>query len=238
MDEEFPRLDIPEKNLQIKVNGLFFDLDGVLYDTEPFKYFTYKMAWIEAGVPLYILEDGRFFRNYVDGSIGKSGEENAQNQIEWVTENWKDLGLTTIQLRDELRMKYYDKIKDMLPLIKIHVNFLKGINNKYPKTLVTIASRTDEKRTAKILEKGELKAEIAVVPDKGKEKYSRSVELAEKRGISLDNCVAIEDTDKGVADAKKYSLFVVGVPNSFTGVSDIDADTHLKDGEDLWKYIR
>ena len=209
-----------------RLEAVFCDLDGVIVDSEPFKFFYYIKVLLRQGIPVDFLftrknSDGgereSFYDYYKRGCVGASGEENAKNQLEWLKQHGIDLGMSWQEFRNE-RMRHYKPIEDSLPLIEKNIDLIERLKQGYSETPVYIVSRTDEERTKKILGRASLdgKVEVAVVPEKGRKKYSRAVEEAQKRGIRLKDCLAIEDSLKGAQEAAEYGLKVVAVPTEFT----------------------
>lgn len=209
-----------------RLEAVFCDLDGVLVNSEPFKFEYYVQAMVRQGVPWGFLISGKnpnglenenFYDFYRRECVGASGEENAKRQLEWLKQNGIDLGMSWQEFRNE-RMRYYKTIEDGLPLIEKNIELIKRLKQGYPETPVYIVSRTDEERTRKILRRAGLESnvEVAVVPEKDRKKYSRAVEEAQRRELRLKDCLAMEDSLKGAREAEEYGLQVVAVPTEFT----------------------
>ena len=215
----------------IEVRALFSDLDGVIVDTEPLKFLSYVHALVSLGVPLSELEnpDDSFYSYYTQNCVGGSRLGNVEKQFEWLKNKHLFPKGLTIKKYINKRLKHYESIQKNIeaPLISQNINCLKKFKSNHSFGKIFIVSRTPYQRTKEILKRAGLEGTtiIAVVPKKDSPKYCRAIRLANRlrQGefkISLENIVAIEDTAKGVEEAKEYKLTTIAVPNSFTRYQD------------------
>ena len=213
------KLYAPGKNLDRTIQVAGFDLDGVLSDAEPFKFLAYKMVMLRHGVPLDLLEDGEFLRLYAEKCIGKTGEENAQAQLDWAKERGFDLGITAKDHRDE-RMPMYKPLEGFIPLIGKHVEPVKWIGENSD-CLMYLISRTDEKRSREAMARAGIEDCFTYrnVVGKGQAKYGAFAEDIQAQGISFENCMCIEDTEQGISDIPE-GMLRIAVPNYFTRNQD------------------
>lgn len=237
--EKFPKLHLPIKNILRDVQGIFFDLDGVLYDAEKFKYISYVMVLLKKGIQLSDLNLNGLRDTYSSCCIGKSGDVNAENQLKKLREDGLALPqcLNGKEYRRE-RKEIYRLIEYLIPGIEGNINFVRKISENYPDCLLTIASRTDEERTRNFLKSQDLESrvEIAVVPGI-ESKYSVSARLAEKRGILLSSVVAVEDSREGVIQAHEFGLFTIAVPHDLTKKQEFDqADVVTSDLFSVFRF--
>ncbi|MBR9705728.1 HAD family phosphatase [Candidatus Pacearchaeota archaeon] len=217
------------------LRALFCDLDGVLIDTEPFKYAAYVQELVRRGINLSELESKHFLQTYTANYIGRSGEESAKGQLAWCKKNIKDVGEDWQEYR-EGKMDFYDPIKNFIPLIWENINAVKDFH-KQTKIDIYLVSRTEEQRAKYILGRAEMDhfVKIAVVPG-SEPKYSKAAELVKSKGIELKNCFAIEDTSQGVSQAKEkgYEIPVIVTPNDLTRYSNFkQADFVVKEPQTL-----
>jgi len=225
--------ELPHKEKRIfrrvlpkKPKALICDLDGVIIDSEKAKYAAYLKAM--RGSSPFDIAESEFKKNYLANCVGKSAEENASMQLSWYNKFFSTNLPVTWQQHRKNRNNYYNNM--VVPLIQGNVDAIKDFHRRNAGVTIYLVSRTGEERTLGHLKRAGLSTftTIKVVP--GTEaKYIRAADEIKGRGISFKDCVAIEDTEEGVKQAREmieteniyindefHSPYVIAVPNDFT----------------------
>jgi len=180
----------------------------------------YIQVLTEKGIPMEILFIKNFFQYYRENCVGKSGQDNCENQLNWCRENGFNLGMNWREYH-EARKKFYEPVEGSIPLINKNIEFVRRIKSRYSDFPFYIVSRTDVPRTSVILKRAVLEeiVDVVVVPDKNMSKYELAVDCAKARGIDVESCLAIEDSQEGVNEAGIYKIPTIVVPAEFTDKS-------------------
>ena len=131
----------------------------------------------------------------------------------------------------ELRRPYYQRYQDNVEPIVDNVQFLTTLPDNVPVGLVT---RTPEDRVRALMERFAIPVsrfrKLACVPQKDVSKARMYEDTASALGISLDQCAAVEDTETGVADARRAGAeqgkrvgLIVACPTPMTAVQEFGA---------------
>jgi beta-phosphoglucomutase len=215
MDLQGIERDLPiwvtDGEIRRAVKAVLCDLDGVIVNSEPYKYLSYVQVLVGHGIPLAVIEESRFLAYYKEHCVGKTREENAKAQLAFWKRRGYRLGLSWQDYAKE-RMRYYDPIKPHLPWIEENVACLRDLSQRYR---VYLVSRTEEEEAKRIIDAAGLDRLIVAVAPTGN-KYRPAIAAAARDGIPKEHCVAIEDTSDGVGEAKREDLFTLAIPNEFT----------------------
>jgi beta-phosphoglucomutase-like phosphatase (HAD superfamily) len=200
----------------IRIQAFFWDLDGVLINTEPYKYLSYIQVLVKHGISLHAVQEADFLGYYKSNCVGKKRQANASAQLAY----WKGKGFKLDLSWEEYaaeRMKYYEPIKGNVPLLGHNVSFLSRIPGCCPTYLV---SRTTEEEARRIIATDFRLARLQLAVAPSGKKYENAIKAAAQRVVSREACIAIEDTTDGVKEAKDEHLFTIAVPNEFTQGQD------------------
>lgn len=188
----------------MSVKALFFDLDGLLLDTEKI----YLYCWIEAANALgYKLDASNALRlRSCDSELAK----------EIIKESFQGQDLFN-QLRAKRKeiMANYTQVQPIEIKNGVQVFFESGILNKYNKYIVT-SSIPGDKLT--VLERAGVLAKIdRVITTKqvarGKPYPDVYLFAMHEAGVSKDECIAFEDSPNGVISASDAGCKVIMVPD-------------------------
>jgi len=207
-------------------SAVFFDLDGLLADTEPLHIAAYKAVEDYLGIA--------FDEQYVVSFFGGGTRDNIRR-----------LGIPENIFEDVLKIRYnayYDIIvhsrlepmegaleciekfkKERLKLglvtssIKEHAVAVLGNISKNAGNGKNLASSFDVMVFGDEIER--LKPEPDIY-----------LEAVKRIGLAADRCIALEDSEVGVIAAKKAGIFVIAIPNELTknqsfGMADMMADS-------------
>ncbi len=187
----------------MKLKGIIFDGDGVLFDTEKLHVMAWKKVLSSYGISLNFkdfeegigVEDSEFLKKMKrKGKISKN-----LNIEKLVEEKSKEL----LNILDVENVKISIKIKNVLKILK----------RKYK---IAIASNSERKFVLKVLEKlkiSEYFDTIITRDDVKNPKPSPEIYLliSKKLKIPPSNLIAFEDSNTGISAAKKGGIFCVGV---------------------------
>jgi HAD superfamily hydrolase (TIGR01509 family) len=131
----------------------------------------------------------------------------------------------------EIRRPYYQRFEDNVEPIAANVEFLDGLSKNIPVGLVT---RTPEDRVRALMERFAIPTgrfgTLTCVPQKETLKARMYEETARKLGVQLEQCAAVEDTETGVAEARRAGAaqgrrigLVVACPTPMTAVQAFGA---------------
>ncbi len=188
----------------MKVEGLIFDLDGVIVDTAKYHYLAWKELADELG--FYFSEEDN------ERLKGVSRMQSLDILLEVGGINLPD------EKKQELAKKknkqYVDMIKKMKPdeLLPGALNFLKSAKAKGYKTALGSAS----KNAMIILNRLEIAGLFDVIIDGtkvSKAKPDPEVFLAGAKALNVkaENCVVFEDAAAGIEAAHNGNMFCIGI---------------------------
>lgn len=196
-----------------EIKGVVFDFDGVIADTEKLQYEKWNLVLKKFGIKISKDE-------YIKYYCGKSSKTEIPKLLK---ERYKipisEEELAT-KAQEHLKILFKKKAKIMPHALKA----LKMISKKYK---IAIASgENDEQLEMKLrafkLEKFFPKEVRSTEEKAGRGKPFPDMYIYATRliGLSPRECVAFEDTEKGVEAAKSAGLFVIALPNDFTKNQD------------------
>ncbi len=213
------------------IQGVVFDFDGVLGDTEKTKFLAWKEALARQGFG-DLPED-----EYVLHFAGKSGKANVKgynerhgtNVPESIIDHKNDILATWFETRDV----------ELMPYAKEAVQYCtdKGLK-------LSVATSSSRKEADVKLTKSGLGHRITVTVTNDDvatrkphpEIYTRAVDLI---GLRPNICLAFEDTSEGVVSAKDAGLVCIAVPNKWSRGQDfLRADKTVDNLEQGIAYVR
>lgn len=188
------------------LQGVLFDLDGVITDTSNYHYLAWKAMADKLGIDID--------RDFNEGLKGISRRESLKKILEYGKLSDKITDKEFDQLLDEKNkyyLEYIDKLdqKDILPGILDLLKELHGRNIK-------IALASVSKNGSRILEKLNILQYFDAVVDPAKVKNSKpapDIYLAAAAALDLpkDEVVGVEDAVAGVEAINSADIFSVGV---------------------------
>jgi beta-phosphoglucomutase-like phosphatase (HAD superfamily) len=203
------------------IRAVFFDLDGLLADTEDLHTMAYEIVAEKTGI--------RMSREYIQSFIGRATGENISQII-------RDFSITGYSFDELLKLRFdsYFEVVQRVP-IRPMAGALECIRRVQAKglkrALVTLSMKEHAltvleniSNTLRI-ESGDGSFDLMSFfdvmifgdqitnPKPDPEIYLQTLSRV---GLGADGCVALEDSEAGVVSAKKAGLYVIAVPNAHT----------------------
>ena len=195
------------------INGVVFDMDGLMFDTENLTYELQKQLFDKKGVKGYTLD-------WYKQTVGKRSED-----IEGIFKNLCGEDFDFKAFRAECREVYREytdergvPIKDGLFEL---LDYLKEKNVKI--ALATSTTEPSATRTLRI--SGTLPYFDALVcaddVERGKPYPDPFLKAAEKLGLKPENCLALEDSLNGIRSAYSAGMIPVMIPDLIEPTDEI-----------------
>ncbi|MEM5813102.1 MAG: HAD family phosphatase [Candidatus Aenigmatarchaeota archaeon] len=192
-----------------RIRGVVFDFDGVLADTERLQYEKWNLVLKKFGVRISKEE---YIRDYV----GKS----SKNEIPKLLKEKYEIPISEEELYSESQKFLKTLFEKKARIIPFALKALKKISKRYK---IAIASGESDKQLSMKLKSVKLEnyfpPEVRSTEERagrGKPYPDMYILAAKLIGLSPKNCLAFEDTEKGVIAAKNAGLYVIALPNDFT----------------------
>jgi len=187
----------------MKLKGIIFDGDGVLFDTEKLHVFAWKKILPDYKIELTSedfmegvgVEDSIFLKNLkIKGKI----PENV-NIEELVIKKNDEL----LKIIEKERLKISDEI----------IKILKFLKKRYK---IAVASNSEKKFVLKVMEKTKILEYFNIVITRNDVKIPKpSPEIylltSKKLNIPPENLIAFEDSETGIIAAKETGIFCIGL---------------------------
>lgn len=205
------------------LRAAIFDFDGVVVDTEPIHYITFKQTLAQLGIEI---PKERWYREFTGiGSKNIIRILFQENKINEEVEKWFE----------KRRKNFFDYVKNngVNKIDGIDV-FLKILKTKNIKT--GIATGSGRELTKFVLQKISLSDYFDVIvsaDDVTNKKPHPEVFLkaAELLGVSPNKCIAFEDSPNGVKSAKAAGMKLIGVESP--SLPGTECDFVIKDFQNL-----
>jgi HAD superfamily hydrolase (TIGR01509 family) len=202
------------------VGGVCFDLDGTLVDTERVQWQAYRRVLAGYGADLDLDTYRRHFIAVAGGA-------------EWACGRWT-LPVDAATLRAHKAEVYRDLIAAGAPAMPGARACLERLHGEWPLAVVTNSPRAE---TAMLLHAADLDGLLDAViarEDHAAAKPAPDAYLAAAAALGREpaECVAVEDTPRGVHAARAAGLRVVAVPSDLTADQDFTQATRRVDGLD------
>jgi HAD superfamily hydrolase (TIGR01509 family) len=202
------------------VNGVIFDLDGVLIDSEGLHFESYTQVLRRFGVEISAAEYGR---EWIHAGRGP----------EYAVERY-GLPLRPDELRRMKAAVYHDLLRREVVLMSGARTILDRLRGRFRLALATNSNAAD---AGFVLEHFGLLAFFDAVVTRGHyedAKPAPDAYLAAAARISCrpGRCVAIEDSQRGVLSAAAAGCRTIAIPHSFTTADDFGAATRVVGGLD------
>lgn len=188
----------------MNIEGIVFDLDGTLVDSEPL----HGEAWLSALSDQGLVFEWEWFETW----IGKSDKLLAETVIAEFS-----LTIEIEALRALKRNKYYNLVAKHLKLFPGVMEGLRFFSTKLPIGLATSSSATDVKAVfgaqplaplfRTIVHADHVMPNLKPAPDP-------YLLASQQLGINPENGIAMEDSVAGVKAAKTAGLFTIAICNS------------------------
>lgn len=188
----------------IKAEGVIFDMDGLIFDTERLSLNIYKKLFKEHG---YILNEDIFL-----SIMGRSREDIRHI---YINNYGRDLPLDKIFKEKDKKIKEYIKEKGVPVKSGVYeiLNFLKERGYK------TALATSSKREWAEILmEKAGIKDMFAAVVcgnevEKSKPDPEIFLKAAEKLNLTPEKCIVLEDSLAGITAAFRAGMIPINIPD-------------------------
>jgi len=209
------------------IKSLVFDMDGILVDTEPIMARVVALALADQGLHVTELE---YYDNWT-----KKGKGIA----DFIKE--KNISFDFDRYRSTRNKIYLESLKTNIPIFDGAKETIAELSKTYKLGLVSSSSRVFVHFILKSTDLEKYFFTIITAEDVEKEKPAPDCFLlaAERLAVEPEECVVIEDAEKGILAAKNAGMKAIAIPNKSTSDNDfscanlilesIKSLTHLKD---------
>jgi HAD superfamily hydrolase (TIGR01509 family) len=201
--------------------AVIFDLDGVIMDSETEHWIAFSAAMAEYGVT--VTEE-----QYADYWIRGGGKIPS-----YLKEHGYDIN------PDDVYRKYRERFYGRLTVVKPMPGAADCLEYLHPHRLLAVATGSHKFTSGTMLESVNFTRffeHVVTSDDVTNTKPHPEVFLltAEKLGLSPEECVVVEDAQKGIIAARAAGMAVIGVPNRHTVSHDFSqASRVIKSLEEL-----
>jgi len=217
----------------MKFNAIIFDFDGVVFDSEKIHLEACNTVLRAFG---FSISEEVYFQHYVGLSDNEMFPLILQNN---------DVKYTNrdIKFIREMKVKVYQAIINESKSLEGFLNvkdFICLYSNKIENLAICSGSTKIEVETVlNKIEKGELKKYfkyITTIEDvkRGKPSPEGYLLTAERLGVHPENCLAIEDTEKGASGAKAAGMQVVALSINNSVFNNVDLMARSYEEIDQW----
>ena len=209
------------------IKGAIFDMDGTVADSENLVYQAYSELMKEYGITITSEEYGSF----VGGT----------NSVAEYLHEKHDLPLTLQELVDKKKARVDELLMSVkpMPYALEAIDFFASRN-----FLMALATSTNKDQTMMKLKALNIMDKFLAVhafEDIENHKPHPEIYLKSARAIGLnpEECLAFEDTVRGVKAAKAAGCFTIAIPNNFTTHLDFsEADQVFGDFSEALEFIK
>lgn len=214
----------------MKIKGIIFDLDGILFDSEYYQW----QGWVEPLREFGIELTKEMYLKYA----GKGGK---QIDAELIQDFNLPLQEGELWARKKVLIEkwFNEKAMPLMPYAKEAVEYF--IND--PRFKVALCSGGDREEIITKLEKNDFLKYFPIIAagsDVKESKPSPDIYLLAIKLLDLDsnNCLAFEDTQYGLQAAKSAGAFCFAIPNEYSDKQDFSlADKILTSLNDAVEYF-
>ena len=202
--------------------AFIFDMDGVIYDSEPIHAKAKKLVLAEWGISISDERLATFVGRSSRDFYGTMVKENPQCRASWQELADRKHSLYRTMLAEDDSVKAMPGIRDLLERIR-KAGYPIGLGSSSTMEMIELVlTRLDLKDYFSVLVSGN---------DLPKSKPDPMIFLtvAERLGVSPSICTVIEDATAGVAAAKAAGMYCIGYYNPNSGPQDLSrADMIVK----------
>lgn len=191
------------KSKKMTYQGIIFDLDGTLVDTEPI----HRDAWFDV-MSNY---DLTFGTDWFEQWIGKSDRVLAE-----ALERYYKLPATADHLQEQKRTTYHQMATESANPFPGVEALLLVLKEQYR---LGIATNSSDKDAAAVFQKTQLNLHFRTIVtadqvDRLKPAPDMYLLASKRLGLFTDVCLVVEDSPAGVKAAKEAGMYVLAVTNS------------------------
>ena len=210
----------------MRIEGIVFDLDGTLADTEPLHIDTWLVILNNLGL--------KFDESWMHQWIGLSDRLVAEHVCEHFLKNQsveglKQLKQQTYRNRAITEVKLFDQVEDYLHEITQFVPIALATNSSQD-DVSAVFQATNLQRHLKVIVTANDVTNLKPHP----EPYQSA---SFKLGLQPSLCFALEDSPAGIHSAKSAGLFAIGVENSHPSEKLKEANLIFSDTPKALAYI-
>ncbi|MCF7861614.1 HAD family phosphatase [Candidatus Woesearchaeota archaeon] len=221
-----------DKNMDIQINAVIFDMDGLLVNSEPIHYKAWKKTLEGYGIVLTY----KMFLDYVGQSNEALVEDQTAKNSGKQTEI-KDSVEEVIKIKNNNYIELIDEI-ELMPNVRETVEKL---SHQYP--LVVASSSYVKEVTEILLQRGIadffkviIGGDMVVEKKPHPEIYLKAAEVI---GVNPEECLALEDSESGLRAAKSAGMYAIAVPNEYTKKHDFSiADKVIKNISEVIEVVK
>ncbi|NQT59748.1 MAG: HAD family phosphatase [Bacteroidetes bacterium] len=206
--------------------GIVFDLDGVLVDSEPF----HKQTWLEALTQF----GAELEMNWHEGFVGIPDTETAVGLVSKYSlpTHWENL----VELKRDIMKQHASKHVRAFKGVKEGLLGLKG----FPKAVATSSSREIAETFLNAAGLMDHFSVIITSNDVANTKPDPACYLEACRSLQLDpaTCLALEDSPAGIESAKSAGLYALGISTSFEQSQLARADNIFPSMTDAFFWLK
>lgn len=209
------------------IKGIILDLDGLISDTERLHQKAYQNAFKDLGIEL----SGETYQKIwiQDGN----GLVYFLKQIDR-----EDLDIEKIR---NLKKKYYDfYLETDLNPMPYAIEFIEYFYGKVPMAVASASLKRDVKKVLEIFDIVKYLEFYLTYDDVIHSKPDPEIWLmsAEKLGLKPEECICLEDAEKGIIAANRANMPVIAIPNEYTKNNNFEtADYHFNNLEEAKEFI-
>jgi len=187
----------------MQIDGIVFDLDGTLADTEPLHIDTWLVVLNELGLKM----DESWMHQWIGLSDRLVSEHVCTHYLKSQSvENLQHIKQQSYRKRASSEVKLFDQVED----------YLLELSQLVPIALATNSSREDVSAVFQATNLQKFLKVIVTANDvsflkPNPEPYQTAATLL---GINPSFCIALEDSPAGITSANKAGIFAIGVENS------------------------
>lgn len=197
------------------ITTLIFDMDGLLADSEPLQARAYQQALQAFGVTI---TEEEYARHWIRDGLG----------IQQFVESRK-LPLAAGDVRREKAQIYQRLVKTSLRPMPGAEEVLARLSRRYRLALASGSKRADIMLVLERLGFTGCFEVIAAHEDIARGKPAPDIFLfaAERMGVKPEECLVVEDAEKGILAAQRAGMLSVAIPNALTRENDFSAATYV-----------
>jgi len=186
------------------IKAIIFDMDGVLVDSEPINYEVNRLTFEKVGVNISKKE-------FIDEWIIKGTGSREAIKRHNIPATYEDLQ----EIKKKIYLDFYRKKIKLKPHAK---EILTKLKKKYK---LALASQGHKYNVLTVMEKFGFNRFFDVVlgkqdVNKNKPNPEMFLKTAEKLEVKPEECLVIEDSEKGIISAKRAGMKCIAIPDRWT----------------------